>query len=456
MAGVATGSWSRIRPLAGAVIALVVSATWAGAQPSIGTGEQPAAGAGSGAPRPFRPKLPDLPDSVISDENQVVERPLVGVIDLHHDQDSRTLAGAIAAAIARRPELTTIADAEVAAALVGPLTDEDTRAVEEARKLLDEARDQLAEFHLDLAVDRARSGRQKLLQTTPTSASTALLADLTFVEGQAQFTNNQPGFARTAFALVHRLAPDRVLSRAEHPPKLIEAFTAAATIPPGSATIDVVATGTIWLDGQLQGDGARVLTVPPGAHVVIASGPTLLPSGEYREVVAGQTTRVELIRRPAPANVLATRARKALIDAPDPTARAAAMQQIADIIKTLPGAPVMTDAVLITSVARDEAAIQLWRNRAPGFFKIRSVKRPLLDTEADRVIEPLMPPKKVVVPDPGGFVIPPIETPKPWWKKRWVQVSIVGGAIALIAGSVALSNAIGASERNGAIFEGPK
>jgi hypothetical protein len=72
-------------------------------------------------------------------------------------------------------------------------------------------------------------------------------------------------------------------------------------------------------------------------------------------------------------------------------------------------------------------------------------------TDADKLIAPLLPPKKDVVPDPGdGIVIPPFtepEPPKQWYEKRWVQVGIAGGVIALIAGSIALSNSLGADTR---------
>jgi hypothetical protein len=65
-----------------------------------------------------------------------------------------------------------------------------------------------------------------------------------------------------------------------------------------------------------------------------------------------------------------------------------------------------------------------------------------------------MPPKQA---DPGPdvrFVIPPIEPPKPWYRKRWVQVGLVGGVVAVIAGSIVLSNSLGAEMRGGVTWEG--
>jgi hypothetical protein len=385
--------------------------------------------------------------------DDVVVRPVVAIIDLRADAggDSRTLARALSTAVARRPELAQVADSTVAAALIGPLVTESTAKIRAARGYLDEAREAMsAEFNLSKALDRAESGRGQLLETLPTAESISLLADLVFVEGQVRFALGQVDRAQLAFALVQRLSPGRTLDRAEHPPALTDAFTAAATPPAGEATLEITATGTVWLDGQLQGEGTRTVTVAPGMHVIVASGAEVLPKGQIVEhVAAGQTAKVALAPVPAPPEVLAARARAALIAAPDPIARAGAMRQIAEIIAHLPGNLQMTDAVLVTSDPKGNAAVQLWRNRAPGFGLIRAIERPLLDTEADKLVDPLVPrkraPRPVEVPD-----LPP-PGPKPWYSlSNWYMPTALGGTVILvIVASVFLPDLFGADQRDG-------
>jgi hypothetical protein len=455
MTGRATGPWSPIRPWAGAVIALAAMAGAAIGQPL------PPIGKRTPPPKKMPPLRPDsgaanlggpASTSNVHLPDDVVARPVVAVIDLRADTggDSRTLARALSTAVARRPELAQVADSTVAAALIGPLVTESTAKIRAARGFLDEAREAMsAEFNLDKALDRAQSGQRQLLETLPTAESINLLADLVFVEGQVQFADGAVARARLAFALVQRLSPGRTLDRAEHPPALIDAFTAAATPPAGEATLEITATGTVWLDGQLQGEGTRTVTVAPGMHVIVASGAEVLPKGDIREVAAGQTAKVTLAPVVAPPEVLAARARAALIAAPDPIARAGAMRRIAEIIAQLPGNLEMTDAVLVTSDPKGNAAVQLWRNRAPGFGLIRAIERPLLDSEADKLVDPLVPrkraPRPVEIPD-----LPPPE-PKPWYSlSNWYMPTAIGGGVILaIVASVFLPDLFGADLRTG-------
>lgn len=451
MTGRATGPWSPIRPWAGAVIALAAMAGVAIGQPL------PPIGKRTPPPRKMPPLRPDSgaanlggPGSTsnVHLPDEVVARPVVAIIDLRADTggDSRTLARALSTAVARRPELAQVADSTVAAALIGPLVTESTAKIRAARGFLDAAREAMsAEFNLSKALDRAMSGRAELLETLPTAESISLLADLVFVAGQVEFALGHVDEARRAFALVQRLSPGRTLDRAEHPPALIDAFTAAATPPAGEATLEITATGTVWLDGQLQGEGTRTVTVAPGMHVIVASGAEVLPKGAIVEhVAAGQTAKVTLAPVVAPPEVLAARARAALIAAPDPIARAGAMRQIAEIIAQLPGNLQMTDAVLVTSDPKGNAAVQLWRNRAPGFGLIRAIERPLLDSEADKLVDPLVPrkraPRPVEIPD-----LPPPE-PKPWYSlSNWYMPTAIGGGVILaIVASVFLPDLFGA------------
>jgi hypothetical protein len=422
MAARATPRWWRIRPWLGAVIALAVLGGMAAAQPA--------------GPR--------------DDEEEEVERPVVGVINLREGTDAKALTDAIAQQIQATPELVGIGDYRVAAALVDPLVDEEKQAVDAARDKLAAAHEKMGELDLDAATRLAGEGQLEVVgKVTPARATTELLADLAFAEGQARFARrdqdrSQVAFAKAAFTWVHRLSPGRKLDPDAYLDDLIGAFDAAAKAT-GTATLEIADDRTIWIDGQEQPAGTRTATVPAGRHWIVATGPDQQPSGQKIDVVDGQRFTVALSRRTATGGVLIARARRALAAAPDPTARAGAMATIQRIAG-------LSAAVIVTSDDKDQLAVQLWRNKAPGFGEIKPAKQPW-SSEAERTLAPLVP-KKKVIDDPkgpfdGGGIGPvgPVDGEKPWYRKRWVQVSIVAGVIGVIAGSIAISNAAGASHR---------
>jgi hypothetical protein len=281
-------------PLRGirALTALVVASGIAVAQPA--------------PPAPEPAKSPENPE--IAPE---IERPIVGVVDLRSDRDSAEIARVLEKALGDRPELRGIADSRVEASLTRPLDDEDSNAVAEARERLEQAREHLASFQLELAIVRAQEGRKRLIEVFPTAATTNLLADLTFTEGQAYFANQKKAPARDAFTLVHQLTPGRELDPNLYLPELVAAFTAAATPPTGSGTLEITAPGTLYVDGHQRGQGKQTLTVPPGKHIVVTVGADLLPSGKEVEVGAGQTETILLEKRTATLDIRALRTRKA-------------------------------------------------------------------------------------------------------------------------------------------------
>ena len=412
----------RIRSLGAVLIAAVFLAETAVAQPF------PA------APEPAKPPANRV--------DPVVKTPVVAVIDLRADKGSYAISKVIQQAIVRRSgELRVPEDSGLWRILVEPLVDEDTRAVAEARDSLDQARVRMANFQLPLAIDRAQNGRNKLINVVPTPATTSLLADLVFAEGQAHLANLDKTSAATAFALVHQLTPGRTLDPNRYLPEVVEAFTVAGRPPTGTGTIEVTANGTIFLDGHPRGQDKQTLVVAPGLHIVAVTGPERLPEGEVVAVAADETKAIRLADRTATVDLRAGRARKALITAPDATARAGLMRQIAELAQ-------LTDAVLVTSDAKGGPAVQLWRNRAPGFQEVKTISHTLTLEEADKIIAPLVPPKPDPVdPGPGPFIPPITEPPKEWYQKRWVQVGLVGGAVALVAGFFLARNAIGAETR---------
>jgi hypothetical protein len=428
----ATPRYGRIRPWHGVVIALVALCGTAVAQP-----------AGKSSPR--------LPAPVpVPAEEEVVERPVVGVIDLRNQEDSKQLAEAIARAIASTPELTSVSDYRVAAALVDPFEDEDLRALENARQKLQQALEKMGELELVLAIRLAEDGQADLDMVAPSPQTTELLADLAFAEGQARFARRdqdrrQIALAKVAFTWVHRLSPGRTLDPDTYLTDLIDLFASAAK-PAGTATLNILdadAEATIWVDGKEQVAGARSIKVTAGRHLVMATGPGQQPSGQLIDVAVGQGADVKLARRTASPGLQIARARRALQAAADPTASAGAMATIQQIAG-------LSAAIIVRSDLNGVVAVQLWRDRAPGFGEIRTAKQPW-SSEAERTLEPLIPKKKVdIKPGPfdGGIgPIDPVEPPKPWYRKRWVQVTIVAGVIGVIAGSIAISNAAGAADR---------
>jgi hypothetical protein len=422
MAARATPCRWRIRPWLGAVVALALVGRMAAAQPA-------------GPP---------------ADEDDEVERPVVGVIDLLGTDESRDLTERIAKQIRDTPELAPIVDFRVAAALVDPFEDEEKQAIDTARANLSDALEKMGELQLGQATGYADAGQTNLVEkVAPSQITTELLADLAFAEGQIRFARrdqdrNQVALGKKAFAWVHRLSPGRKLDRDAYLDDLVSAFDGAAK-ETGSATLVIDADGTIWVDGQEQPAGTREVKVPTGWHWVASTGPDQQPSGRKVDVGDGQRFSVKLQRRTATGGVQVARARRALAAAPDPTARAGAMATIQRIAG-------LSAAVIVTTGHNGEMAVQLWRDKAPGFGEIRTAKQPW-SSEAERALEPLIPKKKVIDNrrDPFNNIRIPIgpvdEGEDCWYCKRWVQVTIVAGVIGVIAGSIAISNAAGASSR---------
>ena len=419
MSATATPRGSRIRA-AGPVIAVMILAGIASAQPK----------SLPGLPQ-LPPKAPEAVPPPVEDD-----RPRVAVINLQDSSDSQQLANAIENALNRRAELAPV-DRLVAAALVGAETEED-RAINLARAKLAEARDYMGKFELPRASDRADEGLVAMTKTTPSPATTGLIADLVFARGEVEFRAGQAATAKAFFAWVHRLAPGRALDPAVHAPELIRAFAAAAALPPDrNRTIKVQTSGTIWLDGQIQGKGPRELNVAPGWHMIIMSDPDLTPDGQKLDLRDKEKVIVTLDPKPVRPEVLAARARRALMAAPDATARASAM----NVIKRIAG---MSAAVLVTNIGVGDVSIQLWRDRMPGFGQIQTMPRPLSEEKADDIIAPLVPKKKAQPPPPDdriGRTFPIPEPPKPWWKRRWVQVTAGTALLGAIVGGILISRA---------------
>jgi hypothetical protein len=377
-------------------------------------------------------------------------KPKVAVIDLRGDEDGKTLTDEVLDYLRKpaylNPEPTIIS------ALGDPLgVEEDANRIKDARDFLTQSRDLLVAFDAKTAATRAADGQSELLWVTPTAETTALMADLALAEGHAYFVEGKLSDAKTAFALLRRLAPERTLD-ARYVPEMVAAFKAATS--KSTTTLSIKARGSIWVDGHIvgEGDGREPLAyqVPAGIHVVVAFGRDRHPRG--RRITESETA-VEIEDYNADLDVKVKRARRALIAAPDATAKSSALDRIASLTG-------IDCAFLITrDPKRGGPAIQRWLNpkgdaiAAWGKAEIRGLNKETpvsLDDDIEPVLVPLLPP----LPEPdagggGGIIGPPIgpiDTER-WWEPRWVQVLGGGALLTAVFVSAYLISTAGADER---------
>lgn len=358
-------------------------------------------------------------------------RPVAVVnLDLGSDPAPQELATQLDAVLREHPELRTLPAPGDTAALYERVDDDDTPRLARARNDLVLAEQQLEQFNPAQAVRIAEEGEQELLLVTPSLAA-RLFADLAFVRGRALLEEGRGDEARVAFAHSHTLDPTRTLDPAKIVPDVVAAYE-AAKVPPGSpGMIDVKGSGNVWIDGAELGIAPATFAASAGRHVVWLTGVDRETRGLAVAVAPGATVVAEIPEAEAPRRTKVQRARQALARAPDPTARAAAMRRLAELAG-------VKDAVLL-SVSGGKVIVQTWRagdvDRAPGFSALR-------ERRADRPVEllaPLAPPKVVIpVEEPPRFVLPP---PKRWYQRRPVQVGIVAGVLAAIAGGIMISRA---------------
>lgn len=356
-----------------------------------------------------------------------LDRRPVAIIDLTGDEGAATVGRALAERLVRHAVLAPLADPETAAALIGAQRQDDQQALDSARRALADANDALARFELAVAAARAQAGWAELHDVEPTAAAIALYADLAFVHGQAKLADSDGPAARSSFLLTQRLDPDRVLDPARYLPDVIAAYRQARRGGGGRMQIEVRGQGIAYVDGVEIGAAPLAVEVATGPHLVQLYGPTRLARGARVEITPTSSNVVVLPEARAPPATIMNRARRALAAAPDATARAGAMAGLARLAG-------VGDAILLTRGAAGLTA-QVWRDRAPGFGPLH----PLTDDDPEKLgdllaeLAPEMP-----GPPPSLQPIQPDETPR-WYQRRWVQASMVTGAVAVLAAAVVLS-----------------
>jgi hypothetical protein len=117
---------------------------------------------------------------------------------------------------------------------------------------------------------------------------------------------------------------------------------------------------------------------------------------------------------PASPELQAQRARRDLRAAPDPTARAAALERIA----------ALADATHVLVVSGDAAGLSLLRLRRGQPLP---EPEPVAQRTPGQLIAPLLPARRDDKPPP------PPPPPSPWWQRRWVQGSAIGVVLVGVA-----------------------
>jgi hypothetical protein len=355
---------------------------------------------------------------------RVIGRRQVAVVDLVGDEEAGALARALAEKLVLHNELAPMADPAVAAALIGPILEENSGALDAARRALNDAGDALARFELEVAAARAAAGQAELNNVEPTPAAIALYADLAFVLGQAKLANGDGPAARSSFLLTQRLAPGRELDPARYLPDVIAAYRLASRGSGGQLQLQIRGQGFAYVDGVQVGAAPLTVQVAAGAHVVHLFGPSRLARGTRVEISPSTPAVVVLPDARATATTVIARARRVLVALTDAGERSAAIGTLARLAG-------FQDAVVISKGDTGLTA-QTWRNQAPGAGPLqRMVGR----DSADTLLAEISPQPR---PQYFGPVLPAPTEPKRWYRKRWVQVSIVSGAVAAIVTAVAI------------------
>ena len=365
------------------------------------------------------------------------DRRQVAVIDLSGDEVTRKLAEDLNPVLVAHPELQPITNATIPPELYGKFLDDDFEKITTAANAKETAQSSLANYRFEIAQQNANNGQEelrRLMPSTPVDRDRVikLYAELAFLRGQALL--GIPGQAAQAthqFALAYRLDPSFVPDAARYLPDVVQAYDAAKRRWSGKGILQVVGAGHLWIDGKDAGTAPTEIEVDAGPHVVWLTGADRLTAGAPAPIVeAGKAVKVEIAPMPADLRTKVRRARAALRYAPDPTARAAAMQTLAALVAF--------EHALLLSSANGTVIYQHWNSgtRAqlalgikPGFSALNELKKG--EKPAD-LLKPFAPPKKIK---------PVEEEPKPiiveerWYQKRtWQATLVIGIAAALIGG----------------------
>jgi hypothetical protein len=352
------------------------------------------------------------------------ERRPVAVIDLSNEKVTVDLAAELNPVLWSHPELQPIRDSKLAGELYGEFVNEEDRFSRDAEELQRSAEDDLAGFSLRVAEEKAGDGQTSLLHVQPNSVMLRNYAQLAFLRGQAMLGDpKKAAGAAEQFAITRRLDPAFAPDPGRYLPDIVQAFNDAMKKWIGKATLVVVGHGRLWIDGREAGSAPAEVEVEAGPHVVWLTGTERMTTGATVVLQPATKKTLEIPDAPADTRVKLQRARKELRKG-DPTARAAAMKQIAKLVGT-------KDALLLTAGSNKVVIYQWWNDGTldkPGFSAFHEVgkKKPI------ELLTGLAPPKPNVAKQNEEPLPPVVE--KRWYERRSVQASIAIGVVAAIVG----------------------
>lgn len=354
------------------------------------------------------------------------ERRPVAVIDLAGFDATRKLADELRVELEAHPELRPIQRPTEAAALIEPLDDPDADRLARAIDSRTRAEEQLRQLEYATALRYARDGQAELLYVAP-SVAAKQYAELALLVGVVHVSEQRLSEARSAFVLAHRLYPSRTPDPALYVPEVLDAYEEASRATWVAGAIAVEGTGNVWIDGVERGVAPGTFVVPEGPHVVWLTGVERETRGATVVVAPGAPTRLEIPEAEVSRRARVQRARQLLVRAPDPTARAAAMKRLAEMVG-------VSDAILL-SLVNGKVIVQTWRadraTRAPGFSALRERG----NATPAALLEVLAPPR-VRAPVTPPVELPPLVETKLWYEHRPVQAGLVLGIAAAIVGGV--------------------
>ena len=354
---------------------------------------------------------------VPADDPDAITRQSVAVIDLTNDQAVRDVANRLLDLLAAHADLAPPAVSD-GAALVDRLPPDDELRIVDARKKLASAVKNLAQRNFREAAIDAVEGQESLLRVTPRTGL-ALYADLAMALGQSRLGEKKDSEAREAFALVHRLDPNRTLDERRYLPEVVQTFEAARATTADLGMVAVRGTGRVWIDGDDVGAAPGEFQAPLGRHVVWLTGMLRETAGKEVVVTATRPGEATILDGPLTRPQKVVRFRIALSQAPDPAARAAAMRELAAFVN-------VHDAVLLSAV-NGKIAWQTWRDREPGFSEIRE----LGPDRPSEILRTLVPPRPAP-PEVRAVPLPPL--PQRWYQRRTVQLGVVATLVVAIVG----------------------
>lgn len=359
----------------------------------------------------------------------------VAVIALDPKPDAEALANTIGSALVNHRTLGPLEAGAMIGALVGEYLDESSDKMAIAEGTRERAEKALADFVFPVAVSMAQAGHESLHTAVPTTRALAIYADLALILGKAKLGENRPAEANRYFALVHLLNPGRRLDPALHVGQVVQAFEASRPSPgQGTGRLVVKGSGNIHVDGKAEGPIKRSFVLAPGLHVVWLSGEDRETVGQQVLIEQGQETAIDLGESPASPRLLVQRVRVRLALHVAGDARDEPMRKLAKLLG-------VHDAVVIVRRG-EQLLVQTWHDNTldrtvlVGFSGLRIAQG---EKPAD-LLKPLAPPP--MLRPTGPLAVRRDELPRPWYRQRRYQAAVAAGVLAVVVGSVLISDAL--------------